>query len=506
MFPKLFRILTVFFVVVATTASIAAPGLALAPRTEVSAWEYVPQVRVLADAEEVGAVCAREMADLLVANNAAERPTVFGLATGSTPLATYRRFIEICREERIDLSRLITFNLDEYRGLPPGHPESYREFMLKNFILDLVPLGFKLENFHILNGWAKRVEDLSNDEKGALDARFPQRESNESLTDEEDLFILNGRCREYERMIAKLGPVDLQLLGIGENGHIGFAEPGAPWDGKTAVVELTENTRQANARFFDGDLRKVPTHALSMGVGTILQARRIILLATGEKKADAIRKTLLGPLTPAVPASALRRHRNAEFLLDADAAELFAQKAPQVKQADEPVLQHWLKLWQTANGVAGKIEIQHSATRKPNVNGVFKTYGSMILGWRGPEGFKRLALFNYEATPRWEFGVTQQKINEKLDENFFRKRLMTLLYVYFLNRFQPSTVFNFTISPDGVALMRGLEKLGLLHSVTLFGRDPENAHAQTKPGRIRALATDPAQIFKTAGALADTSL
>jgi len=210
---------------------------------------------------------------------------VLGLATGGTPLGCYRELIRMHREEGLSFSKVTTFNLDEYVGLPPSHPQSYHYYMFHN-LFDHVDV--RRENVHIPDGMA---EDL----------------------DEE--------CRRYEEAIKEAGGIDLQLLGIGRNGHIGFNEPGSPFDSRTRVVKLSEQTRKDNARFFNS-IDEVPTHAITMGIGTIMEARRIILIASGEAKAEAIAKAVKGPKTVDVPASALQDHPDCLFIIDKEAASL----------------------------------------------------------------------------------------------------------------------------------------------------------------------------------------
>ncbi len=208
---------------------------------------------------------------------------VIGLATGSTPLPLYKELIRRNREGGLDFSTTITFNLDEYVGLPIAHPESYRRFMNENLFdhINIVP-----GNTHVPNGMADDVE---------------------------------GECENYERMIADCGGIDLQVLGIGGNGHIGFNEPGSSLGSLTRIKTLTEKTRQDNARFFDS-LDDVPRYAITMGIGTIIAARKCILLASGEGKADAIKAACEGPLTAMCPASVLQLHRYATLIVTEEAA------------------------------------------------------------------------------------------------------------------------------------------------------------------------------------------
>lgn len=208
---------------------------------------------------------------------------VLGLATGSTPIGCYRELVRMHRGEGLDFSRVVTFNLDEYIGLPPTHPQSYRYFMNENLFNHV---NIKIENTHVPNG-------LSDD--------------------------LQRTCKDFEEAIKSSGGIDLQLLGIGSNGHIAFNEPGSPFDSRTRVVKVSEQTIKDNAQFFKS-IDEVPRQAISMGTGTIMEARKIILLASGAGKADAVAKSVNGPVTEEVPASILQTHPNCIFVIDETAA------------------------------------------------------------------------------------------------------------------------------------------------------------------------------------------
>ncbi|MCR8724616.1 glucosamine-6-phosphate deaminase [Frigidibacter sp. ROC022] len=210
---------------------------------------------------------------------------VLGLATGGTMIPVYRRIAEGCAASRMSLARTTTFNLDEYVGLPPRHRQSYHHFMTEHLV-----------NQSDMNPARMHLPDGAAPDPDAEAAR-------------------------YEAMIARQGPIDLQLLGIGANGHIGFNEPGSPGDSRTRVVELTARTRRDNARYFAPG-EPVPTHAITMGIATILAARRIVLLATGSGKAQAIASLLEGVPRSDCPASFLLRHRQVHLLLDPAAASL----------------------------------------------------------------------------------------------------------------------------------------------------------------------------------------
>lgn len=217
---------------------------------------------------------------------AGDRAPVLGLATGSSPLGLYRELGRAVAEGRADFSRAHGFALDEYVGLPPGHPEGYREVLLREVcgVIGLAPDRLS-------------VPDGSGGDVPALMAA----------------------ARAYEQRIRDLGGVDVQVLGIGANGHLGFNEPGSALSSRTRVKRLSERTRRDNARFFQG-LDDVPTHCVTQGLGTILSARRLVLVATGDAKADAVAAALEGPLTASVPASVLQWHADTVVCLDEAAA------------------------------------------------------------------------------------------------------------------------------------------------------------------------------------------
>jgi len=225
-----------------------------------------------------------EKAAKIIADAIRNKPNlVLGLATGGTPVGCYRELVRMHKEEKLDFSRVVTFNLDEYIGLPPTHPQSYRYFMNENLFNHV---NIRMENTHIPDG-------MTDD---------PQK-----------------TCEEFEKAIETAGGIDLQLLGIGANGHIAFNEPGSPFNSRTRVVEISEQTRKDNARFFQS-IDEVPRQAISMGIGTIMEARKIVLLASGARKADAVAKSVKGPITEEVPASILQKHPNCTFILDEAAA------------------------------------------------------------------------------------------------------------------------------------------------------------------------------------------
>jgi glucosamine-6-phosphate deaminase len=228
---------------------------------------------------------AGEIASLIRERSALGITTVLGLATGSTPLPLYRELIRLHRHDGLSFAQVVSFNLDEYLGLDRGHPESYWSFMHRNFFhdIDILP-----ENIHLPSGMLAEAD-------------------------------IPAHCADYDLSITAAGGIDYQILGIGRTGHIGFNEPGAPRDSRTQAIRLDEITRLDAAPSFGG-LEKVPTRAITMGCGTILEARRIALLAWGSKKAGIVCEAIEGPVTDQVSASFLQTHPNATFFLDQDAA------------------------------------------------------------------------------------------------------------------------------------------------------------------------------------------
>lgn len=205
--------------------------------------------------ENAGRWAARYIADRINSHQAkSDRPFVLGLPTGSTPLSTYAELIRLCKEGKVSFRNVITFNMDEYVGLPEEHPESYHSFMWHNFFshIDIDP-----KNVNILNG----------------NAPDPQAE-----------------CDDYERRIREAGGIDLFLGGVGEDGHIAFNEPFSSLTSRTRIKTLTYNTRVVNSRFFDNDVNQVPQLALTVGVGTVLDAREVLILALGAKKARSVQQ------------------------------------------------------------------------------------------------------------------------------------------------------------------------------------------------------------------------
>ena len=222
----------------------------------------------------------------LVASQIILKPdSVLGLATGSTPEGLYKELINIYNQGTISFNDVNTFNLDEYYGIHRNNPQSYYYYMRKN-LLDHINIG--KDNINIPHGLADDVEK---------------------------------HCNEYEDSIKQLGGIDLQILGIGRNGHIGFNEPSDEFVPKTHMVDLQKETIEDNARFFE-KIEDVPTKAISMGIKTIMDAKKILLVANGEAKAQAIYDTLKGPITPRVPASILQLHNDLTVIVDEEAGRL----------------------------------------------------------------------------------------------------------------------------------------------------------------------------------------
>ncbi len=237
------------------------------------------EVIVKRNYEEISQLAAQMIAQVVRDDPRA----VLGLATGSTPLGTYKELIRMHKKEGLDFSQVVTFNLDEYVGLKRTHKQSYWTFMYHNLFKRI---NIPLENVHVPDGTTDDVE---------------------------------GYCAWYDDEIERLGGIDIQILGIGGNGHIAFCEPGTAIFSRTDWVALDRGTIEDNSRFFR---RKadVPRYAITMGIGTILEAREVVLLASKESKADAIAAAVEGPVTAMVPSSALQLHPNCTFIVDKAAA------------------------------------------------------------------------------------------------------------------------------------------------------------------------------------------
>lgn len=229
-------------------------------------------------------------ANYLAAQVTIKPDSVLGLATGSTPVGMYKELVRMYEDKSISFKEVTTFNLDEYINLPKENENSYYTFMHTN-LFDKIDI--KEENINIPDGNAKDFDVYA---------------------------------KEYEKAIAHHGGVDLQVLGIGNNAHIGFNEPNSTFSKYTGVVDLTESTISANSRFFDS-IDEVPKKAISMGIGTIFKAKKILLLASGKAKAEAINNTVNGPINPNVPASILQLHDDVLLVVDEEAASLLDEKS-----------------------------------------------------------------------------------------------------------------------------------------------------------------------------------
>lgn len=210
--------------------------------------------------------------------------SVLGLATGGTPFGTYQEMIKGFVKRNVDYRHVTTFNLDEYVGLTRDNPQSYYGYMMDNLFKHI---NVSLDHIHIPNGIAEE---------------------------------LDSECIRYERLIEEVGPPDLQILGIGSNGHIGFNEPRTSFTSETHIVELAESTRKANARYFSS-LEEVPQHAITMGIKSILKSKRILLLASGGHKSKAVKTLLECDPDESFPASVLKRHRDVTLVMDEDARD-----------------------------------------------------------------------------------------------------------------------------------------------------------------------------------------
>ena len=237
------------------------------------------EVIIQRDYEQMSRTAARIVADVLNTKPNA----VLGMATGSTPLGLYKELVRLHKEEQLDFSRVTTFNLDEYVGLPVNHPQSYHYFMHEHFFRHV---NIPPQNINIPSGTT---------------SNYP------------------AFCQWYEEQIVACGGVDLQILGIGSDGHIAFNEPTSSLSSRTRLKTLSKQTIDDNARFFERR-EDVPVYAITMGVGTILDARKLVLVASGNTKARAIAQAVEGPVTSMVTASAIQLHRDAVVIVDDEAA------------------------------------------------------------------------------------------------------------------------------------------------------------------------------------------
>ena len=236
---------------------------------------------------------SRKAANIIASQVVLKPDCVLGLATGSTPIGAYKNLVEKYEQGDLDFSQVTTVNLDEYKGLPRENDQSYYYFMHKH-LFDHV--NIKPENIHIPNGNPENLEE---------------------------------ECKKYDKLIEAKGGIDLQVLGIGQNAHIGFNEPDIKFEATTHKVKLDEETIKANSRFFENE-EDVPKYAISMGIKTIMLAKKIILLASGKNKAEAIYKAVYGSVRPDAPASILQLHQDVVVIVDKDAASLLPEKDKKV--------------------------------------------------------------------------------------------------------------------------------------------------------------------------------
>ena len=236
------------------------------------------------DYEKVSAWAAAYVASRInAAKPTAQKPFVLGCPTGSSPLGMYRKLIELNKAGKVSFQNVVTFNMDEYVGLPEDHPESYHSFMSNNFFSHI---DIKPENVNILNGNAQDLEQ---------------------------------ECAQYEQRIKAAGGIDLFMGGVGPDGHIAFNEPGSSLSSLTRMKTLTQDTIIANSRFFDNDINKVPKTALTVGVGTVMAAREVMIIVNGYKKARALQQAVEGGVSHMCTLSALQMHRKAIIVCDEDA-------------------------------------------------------------------------------------------------------------------------------------------------------------------------------------------
>jgi glucosamine-6-phosphate deaminase len=306
---------------------------------------------VVPSAGDLGVVVARRIAELIRQNDAAGRNTVLGLATGSTPIGVYRELIRLHRAGDLSFRRVVTFNLDEYWPMPPDSIHSYRRFMWENLFehVDIEPA-----NVHIPDGTSRR-EDVQ------------------------------AACAAYEAAISAAGGIDLQILGIGRTGHVGFNEPGSGAASRTRLIPLDGVTRRDAAADFFGE-EHVPRQAITMGIATILAAREVAILATGEHKAAIVRRAVEGEITVEVAATFLQGHPNATFYLDgAAAAELTRVAAPWLVDEVEwtPALQLRAVAWLSQRTNLAILKLTHADYAAHHLSSLVALHGSpgALNGW-----------------------------------------------------------------------------------------------------------------------------
>ena len=333
-------------------------------KAESQVYEKINTV-ICRNASEASEEVARQIIDLIRQRSEESRPVVLGLATGSTPLLLYKRLIQAHREEGLSFKNVITFNLDEYYGLEREHPESYWRFMHDQLFdhIDIAP-----ENIHLPDGRIAREEVFEY-------------------------------CQRYEKSIKEAGGLDIQILGIGRTGHIGFNEPGSSEESLTRLVTLDRLTRKDAARDFQGE-NAVPRNAITMGIGTILQAKQIFLMAWGQSKAEVLAKAIEAEPTATLPASFLQLHKNVTFYIDqAASSELTRMKLPWLvgpvhwdrilirkaviwlaRERDKPVLK--LRDEDYSESGLSELLIDHGPVYDLNI-GIFNDLQHAITGWPG---------------------------------------------------------------------------------------------------------------------------
>ena len=231
--------------------------------------------------EELSRWAARHVVETINAfKPTAEKPFVLGLPTGSSPMGMYAEIVKAVKAGEVSFKHVLTFNMDEYVGLPESHPESYHSFMANNLFNHI---DCPKENIHILNGYAENLEE---------------------------------ECKNYEKMIEEVGGIDLFIGGIGPDGHIAFNEPFSSLTSRTRIKTLTTDTRIANSRFFGGDMNAVPSTALTVGVGTVMAAKEVMILCNGHNKARALQAAIEGPVTQEWTISALQLHQHGVIVCD----------------------------------------------------------------------------------------------------------------------------------------------------------------------------------------------
>lgn len=246
-------------------------------------------------------MCKR-VAEVIADEIRKKQDIVLGLATGDTPLGLYKNLIRMHKEEGLDFSKVRTFNLDEYIGLPPTHKESYHYFMHENLFKHI---NIDPRNVYIPDGMVKNI---------------------------------SAYCKWYEEKIREVGGIDIQILGIGRDGHIGFNEPGSSLGSRTRIKTLSKETLEDNARFFWG-IENVPKTAITMGIQTITEAKLVILLTSGRKKAEIVKLAIEGPVSSMVPASIMQFHPKAAVVVDQEAASLLTRKYSVWGEGEEIYLQ-----------------------------------------------------------------------------------------------------------------------------------------------------------------------